>query len=149
MSIYDFARGLATHANLREPDTLPFSSHEGRFVEPTPENIQLAKESKLTVNLTWLKVKQFEKDPTSHALSGSSEHYALYDCFHEYNTKDPKDGLRRVDLVPELSGWLNTQTAEQLFAGIRKKYYFMNMLTPSAHVFLMRSIIHHYNKSKN
>ncbi len=25
----------------------------------------------------------------------------------------------------------------------------MNMLTPSAHVFLMRSIIHHYNKSKN
>ncbi len=63
MSIYDFARGLATHANLREPDTLPFSPHEGRLVEPTPENIQLAKESKLTVNLTWLKVKQPEKVP--------------------------------------------------------------------------------------
>ncbi len=101
------------------------------------------------MNLTWLKVKQPEKDPTCHPLSGSSEHYSLYDRFHEYNTKDQKDGLRRVNLVPELSGWLNTQTAEQLFAGMRKNNYFMNMLTPSAHVFLMRSIIHHYNKSKN
>ncbi len=149
VSIYDFAKGLATHANLQEPDTLSFSPHEGRLAEPTSENIQLVKESKLTVNLTWLKVKQPEKDPTCHPLSGSSEHYALYDRFHEYNTKYPKDGLRRVNLVPELSGWLNTQTAEQLFTGMWKNNYFMNMLTPSAHVLLMRSIIHHYNKSKN
>ncbi len=93
------------------------------------------------MNLTWLKVKQPEKDPSCHPLSGSSEHYALYDRFHEDNTKDPKDGIRRVDLVPELSGWLNTQTAEQLFAGMagmRTNNNFMNMLTPSAHVFLMR-----------
>ncbi|XP_057187756.1 uncharacterized protein carm1l isoform X1 [Triplophysa rosa] len=146
VTIYDFARGLATHTNLREPEILPFSPHEGRVSEPTPENIQLAKESKLIVNLPWLKVKQQEKDPTCHPLTGSSDHYALYDRFHEYNTKD---ALRRIHVVPELSGWLNTQTAEQLFAGMRKKNYFMNVLTPSAHIFLMRNIIHHYNKLQN
>ncbi len=149
VSIYDFARGLATHTNLRDPETLPFSPHEGRLAEPSAVNIQLAKDSKLTVNLPWLKVKQVQKDPTCHPLTGSSEHYVLYDRFHECNTKDPKDVLRRVDIVPELSGWLNTQTAEQLFAGMRKNNYFMNMLTPSANVFLMRNIIHHYNKSQN
>ncbi|XP_077077485.1 uncharacterized protein LOC143730820 [Siphateles boraxobius] len=149
VSIYDFARGLATHTNLRDPETLPFSPHEGRLAEPSAENIQLAKDSKFTVNLPWLKVKQVEKDPTCHPLTGSSEHYVLYDRFHECNTKDPKDVLRRVDLVPQLSGWLNTQTAEQLFACMRKNNYFMNMLTPSANVFLMRNIIHLYNKSQN
>lgn len=118
-------------------------------MKATPENIQLAKESKLTVNLPWLKVKQVQKDATCHPLTGSSEHYVLYDRFHECNTKDPKDVLRRVDLVPELSGWVNTQTAEQLFAHMHKNNYFMNMLTPSAHVFLIRNIIHHYNKSQN
>lgn len=97
----------------------------------------------------WLNVKQVQKDPTCHPLTGSSDHYVLYDRFHECNTKDPKDVLRRVDLVPELSGWLNTQTAEQLFSGMRKNNYFMNMLTPSANIFLMRNIIHHYNQSQN
>nr|XP_055065277.1 uncharacterized protein si:ch211-238e22.2 [Misgurnus anguillicaudatus] len=32
---------------------------------------------------------------------------------------------------------------------MRKNNYFMNTLTPSAHVFLMRNIIHHYNTSQN
>lgn len=105
MSIYDFARGLATYTNLQDPETLPFSPHEGRLAEPSAENIQLAKDSKFTVNLPWLKVKQVQKDPTCHPLTGSSEHYVLYDRFHGCNTKDPKDVLRRVDLVPELSEW--------------------------------------------
>lgn len=32
---------------------------------------------------------------------------------------------------------------------MRKNNYFMNMLTPSANVFLMRNIFHHYNQSQN
>ncbi|XP_026060080.1 uncharacterized protein LOC113044317 isoform X3 [Carassius auratus] len=147
--IYDFARGLAAHVNLRKADSLPFSPHEGRLAEPTTANIQLAKEGKLKVNLPWLKNKKEEEDINCHPLTGSSEHYALYDRFHEFNTKDPRDALRRIQVVPELCGWVNTQTAEQLFGSMRKNNYFLNMLTPSGHTFLMRNIIHHYNTAQN
>ncbi|XDV21834.1 hypothetical protein PO909_026854 [Leuciscus waleckii] len=147
--IYDFARGLAAHVNLREADSLPFSPHEGRLAEPTTANIQLAKEGKLKVNLPWLKNKKEEEDTNCHPLTGSSEHYALYDRFHEFNTKDPRDALRRVQVVPELCGWVNTQIAEQLFAAMRKNNSFLNMLTPSGHTFLMRNIIHHYYTAQN
>lgn len=36
--IYDFARGLATHTNLRYPETLIFTPHEGRLADPTDGN---------------------------------------------------------------------------------------------------------------
>ncbi|XP_035990491.1 uncharacterized protein LOC118562317 [Fundulus heteroclitus] len=32
---------------------------------------------------------------------------------------------------------------------MRKNNYFLNMMTPSSHVFLMRNILHHYNTAKN
>ncbi len=47
VSIYDFARGLATHTNLREPEKFTFSPHEGRLAEATTDNLQLAGEGKL------------------------------------------------------------------------------------------------------
>jgi len=53
------------------------------------------------VKSPWLKVKEEEKYPPCYPLTGSSEHYVLYNRFHESNTKDLKDVLRRVDLVPE------------------------------------------------
>lgn len=56
--IYDFARGLETHTNLRQPLTLPFSPFEGRLAAPTPENIIMAKGGKLTVSLSWLPCKK-------------------------------------------------------------------------------------------
>ncbi len=73
----------------------------------------------------------------------------MYDRFHEYNTKDPRDTLRRVQVVPELCEWVNTQTAEQLFAAMCKNNYFLNMLAPSGRTCLMRKIIHHYNIAQN
>lgn len=33
VTIYDFARGLATHANLPVPSSLPFQPYEGRLAE--------------------------------------------------------------------------------------------------------------------
>lgn len=65
------------------------------------------------------------------------------------NTWDRSDILRKVTLSPQLCGWTNTQTAEQLFSGMRKNNYFLNMMTPSSHIFLMRNILHHYNNNKN
>ncbi|XP_058639161.1 uncharacterized protein LOC131544754 isoform X2 [Onychostoma macrolepis] len=149
INIYDFARGLATHTNLREPERVPFRPYEGRLKEPTPENIKLAVEGKLKVNHLWLKEKKDNVDPDCHPVTGSAEHYALYDLFHEKNTKDARDALRKIQIVPELAGWVNSQCAEQLFSDMRKNNYFLNTLTPSGHIFLMRNILQHYNTKRN
>lgn len=109
VSIYDFARGLATHTNLREPEKWPFSPHEGRLAEATTDSLQPAGEGKLKVSLPWLKTKKTDTDTNCHPITGSSDHYTLYDIFHERNTKDARDALRRIGLVPELAGWVNLQ----------------------------------------
>ncbi|KAG1940192.1 hypothetical protein F2P79_016907 [Pimephales promelas] len=144
----DFARGLAVHANLREPETIPFSPHEGRLLDPSHENLQYASNGGM-VNLPWLNTRKTVPDPGGHPLTGSADHYCLYDTFHEGNTKDPKDILRRIKMVPELAGRINSQVAEQLFSTMKKNNYYMNMLSPSAHVFMMRNVIHNYNQRKN
>ncbi|KAK0131592.1 hypothetical protein N1851_033697 [Merluccius polli] len=117
--LYDFARGLASHANGRQP--LTFSPNEGRLLPSTEENVKGALEGRARVSLPWLLTKKAVPDKDGHPVTGSSEHYALYDRFHESNTKDPRDSLRKVELVPELRGWVNSQCAEQLFSGMRKK----------------------------
>ncbi|XP_038164881.1 uncharacterized protein LOC119799159 [Cyprinodon tularosa] len=145
ITLYDSAPGLATHTNQRVPQT--FWPHGGRLCEATDGNIAQAAKGELKVNLPWLKHKV--PDPDGHPLTGSSAHYALYDRFHEDNTKDKRDVLRKVELCPEICGWVNSQTAEQLFSGMRRNNHFLNMMTPSSHVFLMRNILHHYNCLKN
>ncbi len=84
-----------------------------------------------------------------HPLTGSSEHYVLSDRFHENNTKDSRDKLRKIQLVPELAGRVNSQCAEQLFSQMRKNNYFLNVMKPTNHVFLMRNLLHHYNVAIN
>ncbi|XP_050973526.1 uncharacterized protein LOC127169897 [Labeo rohita] len=81
--IYDFARGLATHANLRAPESIPIRPYEGRLAEPTQENITLARSGNLKVSLPWLEEKKSTSDPHGHPLTGSSDHYVLSDRFHE------------------------------------------------------------------
>lgn len=148
ITVYDNPRGLVSHLKKRCPEDTPFTMHEGRLVEPTPENIRQATENKLTVNLPWLKHLKEPEDKGGHPVTGSVEHYCLSDAFHQDNSKD-KDVLRRIKIVPELVGRLNSQCAEQLFAGMRKNNYFLNMLTPSTHIFLQRNILHHFNLQKN
>ncbi|XP_051774898.1 uncharacterized protein LOC114664888 [Erpetoichthys calabaricus] len=144
--VYDFARGLVNHCKLREPEKPLFNPNEGRLAEATCDNIEMTVKENLKINLPWLNAKKVTPDSNGHPVTGSAEHYALYDTFHQYNTKDEKNVLRRISLVPELQGWINSQRAEQLFAEMRKNNYFLNMLSPSAHVFLMRSIIHQHNQ---
>lgn len=147
--IYDFARGLVSHTNLREPETLPFRPNEGRLAPSTTENIANAKTGKLQISLPWLLQRKDPPDLNGHPETGSADHYGLYDTFHQFNTKDEKDSLRRVGVVPELRGWLNSQVVEQLFSGMRKNNYFLNSLSPSSHVSLMRNILHHRNERLN
>lgn len=117
--IYDFARGLATHANLRAPESIPIRPYEGRLAEPNEENIKLAKSGNLKVNFPWLEEKMSVSNPQGHPVTGSSDHYVLSDHFHESNTKDSKDVLRKITIVPQLAGKINSQVAEQLFAKMR------------------------------
>ncbi|XP_073715712.1 uncharacterized protein [Misgurnus anguillicaudatus] len=88
-------------------------------------------------------------DPDCHPLTGSSDHYCLCDVFHQSNSKDNRDVLRTIGLVPELAGKINSQCAEQLFSEVKRNNYFMNMLRPSAHIFLARNILHHRNLTRN
>ncbi|XP_076869611.1 uncharacterized protein LOC143519745 [Brachyhypopomus gauderio] len=149
VSIYDFARGLATHANLRFPTSIPFRPYEGRLTEPTFKNISAAQKGKLKVCLPWLDEKAKNPHSIGHPVTGASCHFVLYDKLHERNSKDQRDVLRRIDLVPELQGSVNSQVAEQLFGSMRKNNYFMNNMAPSTHVFLMQNIMHHRNTALN
>ncbi|ROL49996.1 HMG domain-containing protein 3 [Anabarilius grahami] len=147
--IYDFARGLATRTNLRVPHSLPFQPYEGRLSEPTEDNVKAARDGKLQVSLPWLHERVHCGEENAHPVTGSSEHYVLNDRFHEKNATDPKDILCRIQLVPELKGCLNSQVSEQFFAKMHKSDYFFNNMAPSAHSFLMRSVIHSHNTSTN
>ncbi|XP_032415485.1 uncharacterized protein LOC116717915 [Xiphophorus hellerii] len=149
ITVYDYPRGLVSHLKKRCAKDTPFTIHDGRLVEATPENIRQATEKKLAVNLPWLKHRKEPEDKGGHPVTGSLEHYCLSDVFHQGNSKDEKDVLRKIEMVPELAGRLNSQCAEQLFAGMRKNNYFLNMLNPSTHIFLQRNILHHFNLRKN
>ncbi|CAL9704196.1 unnamed protein product [Knipowitschia caucasica] len=147
MSVYDYARGLALHANRRQPGI--FDPFQGRLLDPTPENVKQASEGKVQVNMPWLKLPKMPADKDGHPLTGSSQHFALNDVFHQGNSKDQREVLRKLELVPELTGLINSQCVEQLFSGMRKNNYFLNLTTPSTHIFHQRNILHHYNIAIN
>lgn len=104
-------RGLAIHTIGRQPQT--FKPHEGRLLEVMEPNLVAARGGQAQVSLPWLLTKKTIKDPNGHPITGSAEHYVLYDRFHE-------NALRKIDLVPELQGRINCQCAEQLFNGMCK-----------------------------
>lgn len=147
--VYDFARGLVAHANTRFPGNPPFQPFDGRLAEPTKENVEAAGLGHFKVHLPWLVERLSQSEPNGHPLTGSNKHYVLYDKFHQSNTKDTQDVLRRIAVVPELQATLNSQVAEQLFASLRKNNYFLNNMGSSAHIFLMRNILEHRNNGRN
>uniref|UniRef100_A0AAV2M5B5 HMG domain-containing protein n=1 Tax=Knipowitschia caucasica TaxID=637954 RepID=A0AAV2M5B5_KNICA len=60
MSVYDYARGLALHANRRQPGI--FDPFQGRLLDPTPENVKQASEGKVQLS----QVLDETKSPTQH-----------------------------------------------------------------------------------
>lgn len=69
ITIHDLARGLAPHANLRYPDIIHFSPHEGQYLDPNDANIAAAEEGRLRVSLKGLKEKKITADENGHALT--------------------------------------------------------------------------------
>ncbi|KAL0164055.1 hypothetical protein M9458_039808, partial [Cirrhinus mrigala] len=111
--VYDFAQAFATHTNLRAPEKLPFSPFEGRLLEPTQANIEMARCGQLKVSLPWLDKKIRVADPHGHPVTGSSNHYVLCDHLHEGSIEDG-DVLRKLSLVPQLADKVSSETTEQL-----------------------------------
>lgn len=52
VTVYDYPRGLASHANHRSKKL--FHPFEGRLLHPSEENIKKASENDLEVSLPWL-----------------------------------------------------------------------------------------------
>ncbi|KAI4831064.1 hypothetical protein KUCAC02_002665, partial [Chaenocephalus aceratus] len=99
-SMYDFARGLATHANLRFPASRPFKPHEGRLAASSHDDIAAAQNNKRKVSLPWMDIRSLVPQTTMCGMINS--------------TNDPQEVLRRINLVPELQGWLNSQDTHKL-----------------------------------
>ena len=76
------------------------------------------------------------------------QRYSLYDKFHETNTKQQKEILRRTEFLKELDG-VDTETAEQLNSFLSKKIYFLDIFSPIHHVQMIRSMLTMRNQIKN
>ena len=147
--VYDFSSGLVRQMNMRAPESVPYTPHEGRLAAPTTQNIGGANEGSLKVNLTWQTEKKNPPDECFHPLTGSSEIYAPRDTTYEESSEDSVNVLRRAGLVPELCGPINTQVVQQFFSQMRKCNYFLNQSSPSTNIFLLRSVLHHRNVKVN
>ncbi|KAJ8023112.1 HMG domain-containing protein 3 [Holothuria leucospilota] len=147
--VVDMANMVAAHGNKRFPGM--FHPHNGMLAEPSSDNLRLVKSDDFVVNLPWI-AEHKERHDTSgnvHPVTGSNEHYCLFDRLHEGNVKGEFEILRRVRFVPELCGKLNTQAQEQLHSEINKNNYFLNQMTPVKYIFLFRSIVDLRNREKN
>ena len=141
---------IASMANKIEPEF--FCPNEGRVCEATEENIASAKSGTLQVSAEFLispgvtaKTANQHFNPTT----GSMLHYALYDWFHQFNTKKPKEVLRKCSLVQEIAGLIDTQAVEQLFSTSKRDIYFINSYSPTKHLFVFRLMCHLRNEAKN
>lgn len=137
-------------ANKIIPDF--FTPNEGRVCEATVKNIDQAKSGNLRVSAPFLTESAGDfnaADPHTNPVTGSKCHYALYDWFHQFNTKKAEEVLRKCSLVNEIAGIIDTQVVEQLFSSSKRDIYFINNYCPTNHLFLFRLICHLRNENKN
>lgn len=144
-----FAGGLVAHVNLRVPDKLLFKPFEGRLAEPINENVEASGHGNHKVHLPWLVDKLENPESNARPITGSREHYVLYDKFHKANMKTHRMCSEGSKSFQNFRPSLNSQVAEQLFASLWKNNCFLNNMGPSAHIFLMRNILEHKNSQQN
>ena len=98
-------------------------------------------------------MKQLEKNinaamnktlqPLEIDMENTDSSYCLFDKFHENNTVKEEEILRRTRYVSGLS--INTQVQEQFFSQQTRKNYFLNYMSPSKHLFIMRQMFDDWN----
>lgn len=64
--------------------------------------------------------------------AGEDEHYSTLVSLHEGNWKADVHQLPSIKVVEELTGYFNSQAAEQLNKEMWKCNYSLNMMTPTA-----------------
>eukprot|EP00794_Sanderia_malayensis_P020973 gene20973-23030_t len=129
-----------------------FYPNEGRVTESTPANVELALDNHLQVSFPWLSnstTSHINGDVEGHPVTGKNVHLALFDRFHETNTKGNTESLRRIACVKELYGVVNSEAAEQLHGEYDLNMHFRNKMKPAMHVFIFRSIIDLKNEEAN
>ena len=107
----DIPHMLAGHLNKRSPNF--FNPFSGQVVESTEENIKLVEDGNFQpISLPWLNrcsqkaAEDLVLDGTKiHPITMVQQKYSLYDRFHEKNTSQRKEFLRRTGCVVELDGW--------------------------------------------
>ncbi|KAL3855783.1 hypothetical protein ACJMK2_014983 [Sinanodonta woodiana] len=85
----------------------------------------------------------------AHANNIALEHYALFDWFHEGNTKNEVESLRNISLLKGFSGIIDSQILEQRFSSLKRDLYFLNQMLPATHMFVFRLLIHLQNQHCN
>jgi len=152
--ISDMSHLLAAHMNKRKPNF--FNPYAGRVVAPTDDNVQLAHDNKLEPqNIPWLdrrnqiSVPDVKVEGTNiHPVTLVHQRLSMYDKFHERNTKQRKEILRRTKFVKQLDGVV-TETAEQLNSFLSKSLYFLDCLSPVHHLIMIKFMLSIRNMNLN
>ena len=118
------------------------------------EMVQMANDNNLHVPFPWIPKQEQQKNKTctesnTHLVSGSDVHLCLFDKFHERNTTSKIEVLRRIGNITELNGKFNSEIEEQLHLKFDNDKIFLNMMRPTTHIYLFRSIINHHNNRLN
>lgn len=156
--VTDIANMVAAHARRRGYDV--FSPFHGRVADSTAENIKKAENGEIQVDWPWFPNgineapgecggREGSEQLMTNPTTGCSDHYSLFDPFHEKNSTNPADLLRRVSCVKQLAGRANLETAEQLNNRRNRDNYFTTSLSPHNSIFVERLVIHYNNIKVN
>ena len=141
-----------------------FSPNLGRLFPATRDNLASAELGVLEKQLPWIHNEGVPSLPyldrpdrevdsefydRVHPVTQVSDRYSLSDRFHERNSSQKRALLRRVTLVPQLNGIINTEAEEQLHSLIDRFNYSLNTMKPINHLFMMRLRVHLHNSAVN
>ena len=136
-----------------------FSPHAGRFAEYTQEMMEHLRSTKnFSINIPELDISNLEFNASSldhsysqrcHPITNTANHYCAFDRFHQKNSSSEKEQLRRLDLVEQLKGDINSQVVEELFTSLDRSIYFLTQCKPVNHIFIIRLVLHLLNEKKN
>ena len=162
ISISDIPDRLASHVNSTVPGF--FSPNLGRLFPAKKDNLTSAELGILEKQLPWIHNEgassppdldgpegevDYDCDDSVHPITQVTDRYSLSDRFHERNSTQKKALLRRITLVPQLNGIVNTEAEEQLHSLIGRFNYSLNTMKPINHLFMMRLRIHLHNSAIN
>ena len=144
--ISDIPHVLGPHMNRRTGREF-FNPHCGRVAEPTEENIKKVEKGLLQESVGWLD-RRYEKVTPDLNVEGTNiqpitvttQRYSLCDRFHERNTTQRKEFLRRTGLIKELVG-VNTETAEQVNSYLEKSLTYLDCTSAVHHIVEVKAML--------